>query len=267
MATTRLIRAGDNRTTSASAVIMNGGSGPPLIQDPAYPMSNLLNNDRNSVWASGPTATDPIVVHIDMGLSQNVRIFGLLGMRAATGGFGPVQLTLGFRTALQGYASDPASYTIAGSVFVTGPDVFLEITPTGMRYLQFSLASPGSWGNGFSLGKFLAAATVNDLDMIYSPGSARGVVVPQIRREAQSGTIHVTRTGLNYQTFALSFRSITDATVGILNGIAISEFPFVYLDYNNAIFECLLSRADWQRTHRWSPPNLWDADLEFRQLA
>jgi hypothetical protein len=268
MANTRFVPSTRNRLTLPVAILKNGAGGPALVQDPAYPMSNLMNNDRGSVWSTGITAVNPIYVHIDMGSNQVIRIFAILGMQALAGGFLPSQVAVGYRTGT--YSSVPGDYTSAGLMFATTADTMLELTPTTMRFIQFTLVMPGTgWGNGFSLGKFLAAAVIDDMGMVYSPGSVhRGIVVPQIRSESQSGAVHITRTGPNYLTFNLEFRKIDNTTVGRLSSIAaLGEVPFLYIDQNNAPYECIVADAEWQRVHLWSPPDLWDAALSFRQLA
>lgn len=266
MANTRFVRPTDNRTLAATALLKNGPSGPALVQDPAYPMANLLTHDRYTVWATGAAAAS-IAVHIDMGVTASPRMFGLLGLRVATGGYSPSQCAIGYRTSVQGYSSDPGAYTSIGLIILPGLDATLEVGPTAMRYLQFYFGMPGTgWGTGFSLGKLLATSTLQDLGFLYSPGFDHTIVTPQIRTRTQAGLPMVTRIGTPYSRFVMPLRSVDGGTLGVIQNIAGATDPFLYYDRINQPYECLPSRMEWSRSHRWSPPDAWDIDFEFEQL-
>lgn len=266
---TFVVRSADNTILIPGATLMNGtgGGAPALQQDAAYPMSNLLNPSRSSVWATGASPPSPFYVHITIN-SQNVIGWGFLGMRGATG---PGFIDFGYRTAAQGYSIDPAQYTALSTLGGTGPiDKYFAFTSQSMRHLQFTVRfSPAA---GFALGKFVVARSKDDwfLDTpgkgsIYSPGSSRVIEVPQVRVRSQAGEQHVTVLSRSaYRRFSFIFNNVAESTKTFLETFAQETNPSTYVAVDGTVYEVLPVPGGITATQVWI--GRWDCTVEMESL-
>lgn len=275
MASTRFSTKAANYILSTGVVLKNGtgGGAPALQEDAAYPMSNLLKVDRYSVWATGPTAPNPMLVHIDLGQDRALTFFAVLGMRQAASLAGnTISSIFGTRTAAQGYSGVSTDYTDRATVAlptmgVDGVDGGVVAASSTCRYLQIKVSVINTT-LGLTLGKFAVGLLDQDLgaNLVYSPGAENHLVTPQVRTETPAGFPVISYVGAPYRRFLLPFRAITTATRDQLNTVAKQTDPFVYFDQFDVAHECVPAPEN-AVAHRWSPPDIWDALLELRSLG
>ena len=268
MAGTRFATAGANVVIAVPATIKNGtgGGAPPLVQDAAYPMSNLLLVDRYTVWATGAAAPSPHLVHLDLGFAYDISFVGLLGIRYPNPGSGPSLVEIGSRTT---YSVTQGDYTIRSTQDLAGHpvDPCAAIATVAARYWQLAIYDIDTTF-GFSLGKPMLGSLDQDLGstMVYSPGATVRRVQPGARTEVMDGAPVVSYLGLPYKLFALPFRMIQTVVKTKLDTIAQQTDPLVYFDQFNVATECL-AEPEYEVTHQWAPGDLWDMTLRLRGLG
>lgn len=265
---TIFIRNKDNATLAAGVSISNGSGGAPtLTQDLAYPMSNLLNSSRYSVWATGPSPPDPTIVHMTVP-NSNVVAWGFLGLRGA---IVPGFVELAYRSASAGYSTNPGDYTPLSTLSGSGAiDKVFRHASTPMRYLQFKFSFVPS--SGWAMGKFLVAKAKDDwffdtpdAGALYSPGSSRVIIAPQVRVASQAGEPHVTAVGAYaYRRFSLRFANVGDVTRAFVESFAQETKPATYLAGDGTAVEVLPVPDSVKVEHVWL--NRWTCSVEMESL-
>jgi hypothetical protein len=269
---TRFSTKAANYLLSSGVTIKNGtgGGAPALQENAAYPMSNLLKVDRHTVWATGISAPNPTLVHIDLGQDRALTFFAVLGMRQPPGAAGnTITSIFGTRTAALGYSGVSTDYIDRATVTVPTTELdggVVAASATG-RYLQVKVSIINT-SLGLTLGKFAAGLLDQDLgaNLVYSPGAEGRLVTPQVRTETMAGFPVISYVGSRYVRFLLPFNAITTATKNQLDAVAKETDPFVYFNQFDVARECV-APPEYAVSHRWAPPDLWDSVLELRSLG
>jgi hypothetical protein len=268
---TRFSTKAANYILSTGVVLKNGtgGGAPALLQDAAYPMSNLLKVDRYTVWASGTSAPNPTLVHIDLGVDRALTFFAVLGMRQPPGAAGnTITSIFGTRTAGLGYSGVSTDYIDRATVTVPTTEVdggVVAASATG-RYLQVKVSVINT-SLGLTLGKFAVGLLDQDLGtIIHSPGAEDRLVTPQVRTETLAGFPVISYVGGPYRRLSLPFQAITTTVKNQLDAIGKLTDPFAYMDEFDVVRECV-APPEFAVIHRWAPPDLWDSVLELRSLG
>jgi hypothetical protein len=235
---------------------------PATQEDPAFPLENLLNSDRSSVWSTGPTPADPLRIQLDLGGDKAVALLGLHGLRA---GILPNQLLAGYRTAAQGYAA--STYTaLPVQNFTSGPrDTGQVLFPvvTG-RYWQLEL---DSFGIPYALANPLLAAITNDLGIVYSPGST-DTYLPVVARDRTAGGMPVvTQLGDDRRELVMLFNNVDQGIRNALLLLAKSRAPVTYVDAFDQFQQIILTTDRLQIAHTWGPVDRYDVTLEAEVLG
>lgn len=276
--TTRFARPTDNkmvrRSASVTPRIINGDTvnfttPPALVQDPKYPMSNLLLPDRYTPWSTPVgSAPDPVILHVDTG-TITPALIGLFGIRWFGGGSIPNQCIISHRTS---YLST-GFYSTTGVADVTipmnsGRDAsVVGVLPTG-RYWEFYF--PNFSPLGFSIGSIFMGVVSQDLGMLYSAGAVRNLIVPVVQGRTGGGNPNSVVVGDERELITMPFRNITDATKSKLDlvfGRGVQRDAAVWVDAGDIARQVQLANYNLPYTHRWGTPNSWDLDLDLEVLG
>lgn len=265
-------------------IVNTAGTTITTLQDNAYPVSNLLNADRYSVWSTGTSTTglttppnDAYVQFLFQTSQGSLRYWGWHGMRLTR--IPAVQLSNinMFYSLSNPPVSNPLDTSwVDTSVPLTqtgNPDGYAELPstlPNGVWGVQFRLTGIINGGSlvSFLLGNFslFRSSGVNDLGatMIYSPGSSRVQRIAQARVVSANGAVHVTdfSGGFQHHEINMQFRSVTNTIRGIMLGLGAETRPIVYRDHLGTTYQILPAENGLTITHIWGPPDLYD--IEFR---
>ena len=280
MASTRFCRPDDNKvlrytSTDTFPRIINGDSTnyttpPAKVEDPQYPMSNIHNPDRYTPWAT-PAGTTPLAMklHIDAGSNISVGFVGLFGVRWLAGVAFSVPITVGYRTAAQGYASAGPFTGVVTSSFGTRRDTgFVLGAPVSGRYWEFNFTT--MIAGGISFGGIYLGAISQDLGILYSPGMEDNVIFSAIESRTGAGHLNVMTVGDPRHLISMPFVDQVDAVrtkIDAVFGETSKRDPVVWIDRNDVASQVVLAKNSLRWRHNWDSPNLWDTDLELEVLG
>jgi len=270
--TTRFIRPADNKILnlfgSTLPRIINGDTAnfadpPALVEDPQYPMSNLLNPSLYTPWVT-PQGTTPSTVELHIQtVSSTIAFLGFFGCRLLS-----LPFTASYRIASAGYSSTgPWTSLIGGSLDARHNGFVLAASTIGMYWRFLFTFAPAS---GFSIGSISLAPVTQDLGIVYSPGAEDLMVFPSIQSRNGAGHLEVVSVGDPRRLVVLPFRTVTDAMrtkIDAIFGAASRREPAVWIDQNDVARPVVLANSDLRWRHAWAPPNLWDCDVEIEVLG
>lgn len=199
-----------------------------------YPMENLLTWDRRAPWKVTKPGSlfSTAYVDIDLGTSRSLRVFGMLGLLKPASF--PFSIALYYRTSAQGY--DPST---AGGVWSTinnsaiwlyQRDLIVENeSATGLRYLRLAFQSANS-GDGWTVGKLLAATAFTDLGFLYGPDSELPYVTHVQTVEGCDGGIFRTKMGEPTRRFVLKFPYLENTSRAAVQSLGNELYPFLFHD-------------------------------------
>lgn len=263
-------------------VIINGDTinypgAPARVEDPLFPMDNLLNADRYSPWATPRGATpSSFALHVDTG-TNTIGMAGLFGMRFFDGALFPNNVIISSRTQAETYvASGFYSSTFSGAdanfSFSGAPrdGSFILPSPVIGRYWEFYF--PFCAPEGFSVGNIFLGQLATDLGIMYSFGATPRVtnVSPVIRSRTGGGDLRVVKVGDDRRLVTLPFRSIEDAIMAKIEavfGFGRSKDPCYWADYADVVKQVVLATDGISKSHVWAAPNQWDCDVELEVLG
>lgn len=277
MGNTRFVTLAQNAACRATAALTNpklaNGAGgvyagaPALVEDPSYPMANILGRDRYSVWAC-PAGADnsggggEVWVDLDLGSNRTVLAVGILGFRAV-GSF-PSSMLPSWRNAgsysATGYTTDIPAINLG-----TRNPVSVLPAPRTARYWRFAFPF-ASFGDGFRVGKFFLATTITDLGFLYS-GAEYPRVTPRVLSQSGGQHPNVKVTGDPYDMPTLQFTNVAQSTKDTLSTLASQSQPFVLIDPFDRARECILASDRHVSSHIWAPPDRWSVSLELREMG
>lgn len=168
------------------------------------------------------------------------------GTGATTVSFGPL-LTL---APLQPFsnARGNEAYELAAAVIV--------------RYVTFTVNSVfTSW----AVGKLLVGRTT-DLGIAYSPGSTEAIVKRGVDNVTVEGARTFTRTGADGLKFSMQFQAVPDSVKTTLFATVSADRVLALIHPVHGIVEAFVSDDEFEATHRWGSPDLWDLTLNLETL-
>lgn len=247
-------------TTNWAAVASTVLKTPLPAADPNFPVANIKDPDRYVVHSYPATSSDCVYM-LDVGLSHTITHVGFLNLHRGGTELLPTSVNIERGTTFGSWtAALPGASTLAINAGVRDGAAALA-SPVTDRYWRFTFPIPIS---GFALGKLLVASTA-DLGIAYSPGTTEEVVRQRTSNRNAMGARLVTETGPARRRFTLRYNSVPQATRDSLVAMA-SAAPLVLLHANGSVAECDLATDGIEVTHRWGPPDLYDAAIELEQL-
>jgi hypothetical protein len=251
------------RTTPASTFpkLINGNGAyagaPALVQDPDFPMSNLLDPDRvSAVYVTGPTPANSgsdLIIEFDINSAPlSISAVGILGFVRLAGATFPNSVAIEY---LPGSTYAPVVGWVAMGSFsmVIGRDGGLVTgSPISARFWRIRFLNASFGAQGFSFSSPFIANAITDLGFLYSR-SAEVIVTPKTVVEGYGRTPVITRTGLEFRRWALAYDNNDVTTRDIFDALGASALPFIYLSPEDDVFECVQDGEEFIRNHIWSP--------------
>ena len=239
----------------------------PVVEDPDFPMTNLLSNDRYAIWKTGEVSSGPVVVEIDFGAGYPVDCIGVLGVHYYTSGSAPMAAVFKYLTSADGWGGvwrefeNSIAYLRTAESLLFQPSVVADV-----RFLQITLSageSAGSW----SVAKMYGGAAV-DITLWYSAGRSDTDVAPRSRVRTMGGFPYMTTYGEHYQILKLPFKTVTTVVKDKLVTIAESDTQFVISLPTGEAYECIPAGESFDVVHVFGSGvlNLWDVTLEVEVL-
>lgn len=281
MGNVRFITSSRNKarkTTSSPAVfpkILNGTAAlhaPALVQDAAFPMINAMLPDRTSqIWSTGPAPpgnnSADIVLDIDLGTSPPaIACAGILGFSyiGASGGF-PQTIQVLYQTSTYDGTAGFAGPVPSSTAIALRDEIILFNAPITARYWRFNFPNAGGGTTGFTLASvFLGLSPTTDLGFLYS-GATETIITPESIVEGYGATPTITKTGVPYRRFALTYQNIDQATKDTWEGLYAETYPFIYIDPFDNAWECVMD-PEFPRDHIWALPNRYTFVANMRSL-
>lgn len=244
---------------------------PPLVEDPNYPMSNLLKYDRNIPWVH-PGGGGQVDVEFDLGSNQSVSVLGLLAMMPAPGGLLPsggctFMYKAGNSTSpLFGY--DVNAFT---DLFTSGGHLSLSGNPRErVNHETFGTVSARYWRarfkapitSSFSIGSIVVGSAPIDIgtptyfgqDSLYSPGSMQETLRARVVSRTLGGVAIQTDIGLPRRRFRYRYEAVNRATRDILRSVAIFFARIndqLLLTPENEAYTIMFPDDGFQEEHIW----------------
>lgn len=285
MGTTRFIKSfPDNKIIRlpGSALtyprIINGLAGsqypsaPARVEDPAFPMENMLHPSRYLPWCTPLGTSSSAKIHIDLGSNQNVRAVGVHGHRLMGAGLFPTSCVIGYRV---GTGTAPAfGYTATGFTSIVSlqlgrrDSVFVMPAAVSMRYIEIDASLVSS--DGWAMSNPLVAVTVNDLGFLYADGAADTLVHTRARSRAAGGHLTVMKIGDPRRLVSMPLLGVDDSTKTLVDSVfgeATAAYPVTWIDTADRGVQVMLAQDELTWTHRWAAPNVWDCNLELEVLG
>ena len=226
-----------NRVFGATVKNGSGGGAPALVQDSAYPMSNIALNDRLVQWSTGASPSNPTTVDIDLGNTYTLDTFSMHGIRISGGtNFTGCDVYVQTGTYAPG-GSWTVVGTIPGSALNAYRDAGLHLANSvSARSVRFVFAH---FGHQWAVGKFFAGL-MTDLGIVADAGSENSPQRNVTLYTFPSGTTIELHTGDNGRKISLMFTNVLKATRdAILNALPGAGDPFVYMDEEDRFWDCI----------------------------
>ena len=231
----------DNLASLADAAVLKNGTGggaPALVQDAAFPMSNLLLNDRKVLWSSGVLAGSSVTVDIVLGGASTVSAISVHGLRISNGG----------SWGGESYYTQTGTYTPGGTWTNAGtspgfvyPDTGSAFTPranvTAIRVVFGSITGTLVCGKIFAGDpSYVTPSYVSDQGTREDTPQRNATILTY-----PSGSVFAFNLGDQSRIIKLQFSNITAAQAAFLQGLAGLVQPFVYLDASGAFWDVILA--------------------------
>jgi hypothetical protein len=216
------------------------------IEDPAWPIANLLDRDRGLVWKVPPReiGDNSVSVQFDLGAEQSlagagftINAIGLLGFSLLDPA-SPLETYVEFyyKTSNTGWGGGWTQIGTSG--VLCERDLIISISPEiqDVKFIQatfISLAGTPGW----TLGK-LFVAEMGNLGIAYGLGSSEFSVMSRSRVLSMDGRQYVTEYGLERRGFKMEFPTVLNDTKVALVSLAKELQPFVLHAPSGEAFEC-----------------------------
>lgn len=232
-------------------------------EDPNFPASNLLIDDRYVTYSRGAAASGLAQITFDLGTGYGnfpVDFIGVSGLQVPNGFVWPNLMSIYYGNTY------PPTTDIGHNVPVGRPLADHAVVNPRMyaRYWSFGI-QPVAPGIGFTLGNIILGRIDQDLGISHSPNATRQHVATRVRSRAIGGQPTVTEVGSQRELLVLPFIAIPQSIMDSIDKVAAAT-TFYYLDQDDVLRQCALSGDQITRTHRWDSPDLWDASLELEVL-
>lgn len=278
----KFVRFGDNKVRrtfgggGAYPRLTNGNGAyagaPALVQDPAFPMSNVLYAGRSAniyVWplSAGPNNGSDVLIEFDLGSIQTIMGAVVLGALAANNTLPNVvhveciPNTNTYSTS--GWVS-PAGATNISNITSARDQGRIFDAPFAARYWRFRIVSV-TISIGFSIASLALFTAITDLGFLYA-GADETRILPRTLVESYSRMPTVTMLGPEYRRWELRYENNDAALRAIFDGLYADRDPFIFLTPDGRWQECIWDTEEFTRTHVWAPPDRYAMTVGLRSL-
>lgn len=233
-----------------------GGGAHDLVENPPYTTAMLTNPDRFTEYQAAASPASPILIDYDLGSAKFFGAGALLNFDS------PATLpvtTVEFSSQASSY-SPGGAWTLRGTITlgVDKPvDSAVLFASASARYLRTAFTV----FDQFTLGR-LWIGPVLDLGSGGSPPLNMQFDPMESAEESDHGPDVLEDYGRRRFTSRLRFSDVPDATFQQFNSASLAGGRIVYIDPLDRVWEVRVKA--FSHPLKWSPPLLWDLELELR---
>lgn len=227
-------------------------------EDPNYPARNMLDPDRNLLYAAQATGGD-MSMFFDIGTGKTTDVVGFVGLTQ-----GSLVSPSGFQFNAGNVFPKDGTWSSLTLLSVSGrTDHLLELaSPVGYRYWEV-LATFNF--NGFMLSRPLIGQKA-DLGLGYSRGTSEELQRSRVREPGAWGrSSRVADMGPTSSLLSMVFLSVTDPLYATWKTLG-QQAPFLLIHPILGLVEVDLAADRLKFVHQFGPPNLWDITADLEQL-
>jgi hypothetical protein len=238
-----------------------GGGAPALSEVSPYLTSNTQKRSRRSVWQAAGTGT--LNVDFDLGSDQNFTVAGI-GAHSGISGVGIASFDVQYAAAAAGYVPGVWLSAASGITVSSARDKLTTFAQKTGRYIRFVLTVT----TVFTLGKFVIGAFDYDLGFLFSSLEATPRS-PNFEDGAITEDPVVNYTGNDYETWALSWEAIPNASMAKIEALRAARRSFWIADKSDVFREFIVSGSQLARTHQFEQASdtIYNVSAELRQLG
>jgi hypothetical protein len=280
--TSRFILDGDNLAlASAGAVVCNNdhttypsAPDPPLNEDPAFPLANVLTSSRRAVALIPAGQSGDFYVVLDLGQARSIGVVGLAGASLVPGATYPQAFQAYYATG-SSYPSSWTSFTVSAVTWAGERNLLavLAAAVDDVRWVRFKFPS-ANLSTGFTVGKFVLAEAATEVvetgktPILYSPDAAFAPLSARARVNGMDGQPFVSIYGPTRTSGVLPFNSVTGPTMENLRALADESRPFLfYFAHESLWHECIADPASFAYRHQWATgADVWNVSIGLETL-
>lgn len=224
-----------------------GGGAPALVQDAAFPMANLLADDRQILWSPGAAAF-PLTITVDVTLASaaTVSALSLMGLRLATGS---AITSIEFFTQAGAYTPG-GTWTSRGSVAAPYPAHGLGVQFVAVASVASVRAVLTTVTGLFTSGRLFIGDPFSIADSFVADQGGRGDSPSRnvTLYRLPSGSVFQVSQGSNARKISLTMSNLSASQRSLLHGLTDATRPFLHLDAEGLFWDCLLESPEMPTT-------------------
>lgn len=228
------------RTLLAGGSVLQNGTGggaPALVQDASFPMSNVMEDDRQVLWNTGAAPASPFNLDLTLLASTSLTVMGVCALRAASGA-----AVSKIECYVQTGAYTPAgTWTLVGTINNPARDsvaIFAAANAVSIRY-RFTTSGQFQTGKVFAGDAWSIASSV-----VSDAGTRRDTPKRAVLTYKLPAAQFAFTQGDNWRDMSVTMSQLTAAQKDSLQALADVTRAFVYVDAEDRAHDCLLASGD-----------------------